>query len=161
MCPYLRPSCQQNIPLTEHCAFAKKPFNYFRIFNGEEQEVEVFDKMNPPFFFLNCKLTKCDIEDGSTVDEPLFVPVIQKGGKYFLFGGQNKCRLYKIDDPHWLFFTIEGHQRLVALLTALYKGQYITVLFNRFHDHRPRRLLCVPEQLSKGSYPSVHWNELR
>jgi len=54
---------------------------YYRYFNGEQSEVAPFDKLNPAFFFLNCKLTKCDIERGSTIDEPLFVPVVEKGGK--------------------------------------------------------------------------------
>ena len=111
--------------------------------------------MNPPFFFIVCKLTKCDIDKGLMVVEPLLVAAFRKGGKdYYLFGGQKKCKLYKIEDPIWLFFSSEGHNQLVAILIAPY-GQYILVKIDRFDYNRPRCLICVPT----GKYPSVNWSD--
>lgn len=143
---------------------------YYRYFNGEESEVAAFDDINPSFFFLNLKLTKFNQEDGSTIDEPLFVPVVKKVGKYFICAPQKKCPLYEVDDPHWLFFTAEGHQVLLALVGASYcklgMGQitvhaYRSVHAYRYEDLRPRRMFCVPEQVPEGSYPFIDWNRLR
>ena len=134
--------------------FAASLSKQVHFFNRERDEIPVFKEMNPPFFFIVCKLTKCDIDKGSTVVEPLLVAAFRKGGTYYLFGGQKKCKLYKIEDPIWLFFSSEGHDRLEAILAAPY-GQYISVKIDHYHYYCPRCLICVPT----GEYPSVNWSD--
>lgn len=132
---------------------------YYRYFNGEESEVPDFDDINPSVFFLNLKLTKVKEKEGSTIDEPLFFPVVKKAGKYYICAPHKKCPLYEVDDPHWLFFTNEGHQVLFALVGFKYAGARVDAY--RYDDIRPRRMFCVLEKMPEGSYPFINWNRLR
>lgn len=133
----------------------------FRFFNGDPDEVDGFDELNPPFFFVNTYLTKRDIT-GTVLREPLFVPVWQKDGVFYLCEGQSTSKVYEIENPHWLFFSAAGHELLLLLITAPYmiNNGYTRVVFDQFENFRHKRVLTVPN-LPQGQVPGIDWSRLR
>lgn len=133
--------------------------------SGFENEAEEFLRLSPRFFFIICDVI------GVNNDHPqqwnsirgrtqLVVPVILRGGYYYIICGQQNVPVYRIHHPEQFFFSADGRTLLLSMLHYWHcdkKGGMLEVLFTCDGKHS---LYCVPKVASNSGYPNELWNDL-
>ena len=132
----------------------------YRTFHGQATEVHDFLDMQPPYFFLNMRLARLDI-DGFQIQQPIIVPVFLRGEEYYMCGGQSKSKVYRICDLEKAFFTPAGHRLVEHVLSVPFElsGGSPRLIFYKKSDHRPYRILYVPKCTHKE--PCNNWDQFR
>jgi hypothetical protein len=90
---------------------------------GCATEAEEFMTLCPKFFFITSDVleVKDDVPVWSSesigLRTPLVVPVILRGGYYYIIVGQENIPIFRVHHPKEFFFTIDGKALLIRILT--------------------------------------------
>lgn len=127
---------------------------------GFEAEAEEFKRLRPKFFFINCDLLIGATQQGGENRTQLVVPVIFRGGHYYIIPGIENIPLYRVHRPEQFFFSTEGRCVLIRLLTRCYchnRGDALSFLFTR---EGKLLMYCVPKVTDKCGFPNEMWDDL-
>ena len=134
---------------------------------GFEFEKEEFRRMSPKFFFIICdmligtgEVNYNDPLQGLRRRAQLVVPVILKGGYYYIIPGRENIPLYRIHNPEHFFFSTEGKSALVSLLNQWYchnRGDALDLLFTR---EGKLLLYSLPKVTDSCGFPNEMWGNL-
>lgn len=145
---------------------ATNPAEMCVFMGGFAREAEEFLRMSPKFFFVIC-----DILGAPGVDDAhpqrwksrrrtqLVVPVIFRGGHYYMIFGQENIPVHRVHHPVQFFFSPDGRSLLLHMLTHFHCHQRGDALELLFTNEEKLSLYSIPK-VSNCGYPSEAWNNL-
>ncbi len=133
---------------------------------GFGSEAEEFMRLRPKFFFITCDVldVKDDVPVWSTesigLRTPLVVPVILRGGYYYIIAGKENIPVYRIHHPKQFFFSIDGKALLIRMLTKWYCGK--DNVLELVHTPDGNHLFyCLPTFTIGDGWPCEVWNDVK
>lgn len=145
---------------------ATNPAEMCVFMGGFPSEAEEFLRMSPKFFFVICDILGApEVDDDppqrwrSRRRTQLVVPVIFRGGHYYIIFGQENIPVHRVRHPVQFFFSPEGRSLLLHMLTLFHchqKGDALELLFT----HEEKLSLYSIPKVSNCGYPSEAWNNL-
>ena len=133
---------------------------------GFEAEADEFKRLRPKFFFIICDMimgageVNYNPPQGLGNRVQLVVPVIFRGGHYYIIPGRENTPLYRINHPEQFFFSTEGKSTLVCLLNKWYchnRGDALDLIFSR---EGKLLLYCLPKVPGSSGFPNEMWDDL-
>ena len=127
-----------------------------------ESDVEEFKRMSPKFFFIICDMLIAgeDPLQGLGDRAQLVVPVILKGGYYYIIPGRENTPIYRIHHPEQFFFSAEGRCTITRLLTQWHchnRGDALSFLSTR---EGKLLMYCLPKVTDSCGFPNEMWGNL-
>jgi len=128
----------------------------YRMFNGNPEEWETFNEINPEFFVLRAKVVENHKIDGQiiymTEGVPHFIAAAKINGDFYLMGGEENSRIFKVEanNAQRIFFSVEGRELMEAKLSIAFEKERLRVQFNRDEHDRSCMMYTVPKVFLKG-----------
>lgn len=144
------------------------PHDLCLFMGGFESEVEQFKTLSPRFFFITCDILK--LNDGFPqgdmgcvgIRTQLVVPVVLRGGYYYVIVGKGNTPVYRIHHPTQFFFSPKGKDFLTQMLVRSHCESKDCVLSPIFTPEGKHAFYCLPINLntSCNGWPSELWDDL-
>jgi hypothetical protein len=151
--------------MSEDSAHQKMKPNELCVFmTGLASEAEEFMRLSPKFFFITFVMLEVNVDFphwnvGQRTQ--VSVPVILRGGYYYIISGQENIPLYRIHNPKQFFFSTDG-QSLLLRMIAHWHGDKEGNMFEMIcaQGGSTFSLYCLPNITSGNGWPSELWSKL-
>mmetsp|Transcript_39 Transcript_39/g.54 ORF Transcript_39/g.54 Transcript_39/m.54 type:complete len:283 (-) Transcript_39:68-916(-) len=142
---------------------AKQPKDLCVLMGGFASEAEEFMRLSPKFFFITCDLLEVNVSQWDVGQRTqLVVPVIWKGGHYYIISGHKDIPLYRIHHPKDFFFSNDGKALLLRMIAHWYcdsdeKGSVVDL---HYTQDGKNTFYCLPNISGSDDWPIELWDDL-